>query len=393
MKLNRAIFLGFFLCAVPVICRAGTPHFHDIHKQSLQSGTGTLSFRFKLLKDTASDPHNHVLLLGVSSDSAEDFKIQIIQDQLIVHRRFARCVLASFVAPCRFPIGEWHALKLAWHGESTRFYLDEREVKPLGLFSSQDIFKMVPEIRLGSDNYFAIDQFQVSGESDIPVSPKDREFVKNVVCTDLNQLLRERRQEEYRGIELRNFPDQPARDKIKTYIDLLPPDFAKAIKNIVFVEDKRFLKGGEGGFADSETGSLVLRGSVYDDPTVFFHEAAHLYDQKLRINFGVPDEKSEWAAISGASCYFKGAKMDEYYENFRKTSVGNAFLSPQGGQCASEDLAIWVGTVYDIYLKGKTLADRLNPSSPNYSKKNIQKMDFILKKGFISRKIYDKVTR
>ncbi len=361
-------------------------------KKSLPT-RGRLASAYKLLKDISSDPHNHVLLLGVSSDSRESYELQIIQDKLIVHRRFASCVLAAFAYPYQFQIGDWHELKLTWKNESSKFFVDGQEVKSLGLFSSVDLPKMIPGIRLGIEPNFKIDQFQSSAESDIAAVPEDQTFVKNVVCTDLKQLVAGSPQEEYRGIAFRNFPDLPSREKIKSYIDLLPGDFAAAIKNVVFVEDARFLKGGEGGFADQESGSLVLKGSIYDDPMVFFHEAAHLYDTKLKINFGVTDQKSEWAAISGASCYFKGANLKEYYEDFKKTSVKNGFLGAQGGQCASEDLAIWVGTVYDSYLKGKTLTDKLTPGSPGYGPKNLAKMDFILKKGFISQQTYDKVTR
>lgn len=365
----------------------------DVHGQSIASGSGTLEFRVKLLKDIASDPHDHVLLLGVSSDRRESFKIQIIQDQLIAQRRFGRCVLAAFGHPYRFNVGEWHSLKLAWNNASTKFFVDDQEIRPLGLFSSGDLPKMLPGIRLGVENNFMIETFRTTGGSDIREEQADQDFVQTVVCTDLAQILTENPQEKYRGIALLHFPDRASRDKIKTYIDLLPDGFAGSIKHIVFVEDARFLKGGAGGYTDSASGSVVLKGSFYDTPTVFFHEAAHLYDYRLRINFGVPDQKSEWAAISGASCYFKGAKMDEFYDEFMKTSVQNGILGAQGGQCAFEDLAIWVGTVYDLYLKNKTLADRLDPSSPTYSKKNIQKLNFLLKKGFISREIYDKITR
>ena len=392
--IKNFVLLFLLLLTATGVCQGKTSSFRDLHRQALSSGTGTMELRFEMLKEIASDPHNHVLLLGVSSDGKESYEIQIIQDKLIVHRRFGGCVLAAFVSSNSFQVGEWHSLKLTWNNESSRFYVDGQEVKPLGLFSSVDLPKMVAGIRLGLESNFKIDQFQASGQSDISVaSEEDQAFVKNVVCTDLKQLIAGSPQEEYHGTAFRNFPGPEARDKMKAYLDLLPEGFAGAIKNVVFVEDARFLKGGEGGFADSESGSLVLKGSLYDDPTVFFHEAAHLYDFKLRINFGVGDAKSEWAAMSGASCYFQGANMKEYYEDFRKTSVQNGFLAPQGGQCASEDLAIWVGAVYERYLQHKTLADKLDPGSPKYSPKNSQKMDFILKKGFISQKIYDSVTR
>jgi hypothetical protein len=375
------------------VCPALTTRFDDLQDQSISSHSGTFEFRVKLLKDISQDPHNHVLMLGVSRDSAESFEIQIIQDQLIVHRRFGHCVLTAFVYSGPLKPGDWHSMKLIWNGESSRFYIDQKEVKKLGLYSSGDLPKMLPGIRLGMEDNFRIEQFQASAFGNIPVDPADQAFVKNVVCTDLKQLIRERPQEEYRGIALRHFPDQLSRDKIKSYIGLLPEGFAGAIKHIVFVEDTRFLKGGEGGFADPDSGSLVLKGSLYDDPTVFFHEAAHLYDYQSKINFGVPDQQSEWATISGASCYFKGARMDEFYKDFQKNKDKNGFLGAQGGQCASEDLAIWVGAAYDYYLKGKTFSDRLNLSSPRYSPKSQKKLDFILRKGFISQEVYDQLTR
>ncbi len=393
MPRKTLLLSAMFLLAVSGTCTALTSRYNDLWDVKIPSDVGTMELRVKLLKDISSDPHNHVLMLGVSSDSRESYEIQIIQDQLIVHRRFGQCVLAAFAYRYSFQIGEWYGLKLTWNKASSKFYVDGQEIKPLGLYSSVDLYKMIPGVRLGLEDNFKTDQFQTSAESDISEAQADQVFLRNVVCTDLKQLISEKPQEEYRGIELRHFPDQASRDKIKSYIALLPGDFTKAIRNVVFVEDRRFLKGGEGGFADPQSGSLVLKGSYYDDPTVFFHEAAHLYDSALKINFGVTDQKSEWAAISGASCYFKGAKMDEYYKDFLKTGVENAFLGMQGGQCASEDLAIWVGAVYDRYLKGKTLADRLNPASPKYSSKSIKKMDFILNKGFITQAIYDKVTR
>jgi len=387
------ILAGVFFFMASGVCPAYTSHYHDLQKRSLTSNSGSFEFRVKMLKDVSQDPHNHVLMLGDSSDGMESFEIQIIQDKLIVHRRFGYCVLAAFVYAEPFQIGDWHSLKLVWNGASSKFYVDEREVKKLGLYSSVDLPKMLPGIRLGIEDNFKIEQFQASASGDIPINPEDQAFVNGVACTDLAQLIQEPPQEEYRGIAFQHFPDPASRNKIKSFVDLLPEGFAKAIKHIVFVEDARFLKGGEGGFADQASGSLVLKGSLYDQPTVFFHEAAHLYDYKLKINFGVPDKKSEWATISGASCYFKGVNMKEYYQDFQKTSAKNGFLGAQGGQCASEDLAIWVGTAYDNYLTGKTFADRLNPSSPKYGPKNQQKLDFILKKGFISQEVYDKLMR
>ena len=391
------IFFAAFLMAgsallfFPEACPGLTTGFNDITTQSISPKLGTIEFRVKLLKDISADPHNHVLLLGVSSDSAETYKIEIIQDQLIAHRRFGQCVLAAFSSPCHFEIGSWHSLKLTWNNESSKFYIDNQEIKSLGLFSSQDIPKMIPCIRLGREDNFEIDHFQASNASDVSVAPADREFVKKCIPPNIDQLIAESPQETTRGIALHHFPDQKSRDIIKSYIAVLPEDFAGSINHVVFVEDERFPKGGEAGMAQSDTMSIILKGSYFNNPTTFFHEAAHLYDHKLKINFGVPDEKSEWAEISGASCYYKGAKMRDFVQNFNKTKTENAFLAPQGGQCASEDLAIWVGAVYDSYLKNKKLAELFDSSGGKYNEKSKKKMDFLLRKGFVSEAVYNKV--
>jgi|GEM_PF-2155588 len=377
----------------PDFCAPVAAGFKDITSRSIHAETGTIAFRVKLLKDISADPHNHVLLLGVSSDRSENYSIEIIQDQLIARRFFGRCLLTAFKSPYNFKTGDWHDLKLTWNKASTKFYIDGREVEKKGPLSTDDIYKMVPGIRLGRENNFQIDNLETSDSSAIPAVPADLEFAKNVVCPNISELINERTQEEYRGIALKHFPDPESREIIKSYLALLPENFAKAIRHVIYVEEERFSKRGSGGEADPESRSLILNGKYFSDPTVFFHEAAHLYDYQLHINFGVPDEKSEWAAISGASCYYKGVKVEEFSKDFAKIKDKNAFLGVQGGQCPSEDLAIWTAAVYDHYLKNKTFADRLNPSGAQYNEKSGKKLDFLLKKGFIGREVYDKISR
>jgi hypothetical protein len=397
-NVKHIIFFLIFLAAGWVSflflkdCAWATTSFNDITAQSISSGRGTIEFRVKLVKDISADPHNHVLLLAVSADRTETYKIEIIQDKLITHRRFAQCVLAAFCCPYDFKVGDWHSLKLTWNHESSKFYVDNREIKKLGLYSSQDIPKMIPCIRLGREDNFEVDHFEASDLTDVSVDPADQQFVKNCVAPNIDQLIEESPQEKTRGVALHHFPDQKSRDIMKAYLALLPEDFAGAIHHVVYVEDARFPKGGEAGIAQPESKSIILKGAYFDRPDTFFHEAAHLYDHKQKINFGVPNEQSEWAAISGASCYYKGAQMQEFAKNFNKTKAEHAFLAPQGGQCASEDLAIWVGAVYDSYLKNKPLPELFDAAGAGYNEKSKRKMDFLLQKGFVSKEMYDKVT-
>ncbi|MDD5772621.1 MAG: hypothetical protein PHX78_04050 [bacterium] len=392
MNKNILIFT-IIICLMifsPPVTVNGAAMFRDIDSQSIHGGLGTIEFRVKLLRDISTDPHNHVLVLGVSSDASERYEVEIIKDKMIARRFFGRCLLTAFISPYDFKIMDWHDIKLTWNNASTKFYIDNREVTKIALLESDDIPKLIPCIRLGKDDNFEIDKFITSVGSLIEEDPVDREFVMNSSCPDLNELLNERSQEEYRGVKLHHFPDQISRDKVKSYIALLPEDFARSIKHVIFAEDERF-KRGELGSSDFKSMSIMLKKSNYDDPNVFFHEAAHVYDFKLRIATGVPDDKSEWTAISGVSCYFKGTDMQEFAANFRETHVKNAFLGGQGGECPPEDLAEWVGAVYEYYIKNKTFKDFLDPSGSLYSDKNQKKLDFLLSKGFYSKEIYDKV--
>jgi hypothetical protein len=367
-------------------------NFNDIDDQKINSGFGTIEFRVKLLKDISKDPHNHVLLLAVSSDLKEFYKVEIVEEKMIVWRDFGGCLRAAFSSPYNFKIGDWHNIKVTWNRSSTKAYIDNKEIKNLGLFSGQDSKNTVVCIRLGAEESLKTEGFKATSYTDIRVDPKDEAFAKNTKPPNLKAILKEPIQEQYRGISLYHFPNQASRNKMKSHISLLPADFSKAVKNIIYVEDERFPKGGEGGLAESDSMSAFLKGSYFDNPTVCFHELAHLYDFKLSINFGVSNKSSEWAAISGHSCYYGGADMDEFAKNFEKTKSKNAFLAGQGGQCPSEDLAIWVAAAYDYYLKSRSFSDMMDPSSPKYTDKAKKKLDFIFKKGFISQEIFNKIT-
>lgn len=395
LKLKAFFILGFLslLFSFSHFAEAAS-RFRDLDAKNLHSDLSTIEFRFQLQKDISQDAHNHVLFLGVSSDQKESYQIEIIQDQLMARRYFGQCMRASFSYPYRFEVSEWHDIKLTWNEASTKFYVDDREVKPLGILSTSDMPFMVPGIRIGMEENFLISDFKASPESDISTAWSDKEFVRKAVCPNLKQLVEDGPQEIFNETtEFYHFPNQESRNIVKKYLALLPEDFAKSVKRVVYIEDARFSKGGEAGLADNSSTTIVLKGSYFSQPSVFFHEAAHIYDNKLGINFGVPDEKSEWAAISGPSSYYKGAKLEEYAKQFEKTKVQNAFLSAQGGQCTFEDLATWTGTAYEYYLKGKTLHDYLDPKGPKYCPKNKKKLDFLLEKGFLSQKVYNQLTK
>jgi hypothetical protein len=359
-------------------------------REIMPSEEGTISFRIKMLKDVTNDPHNHMFM--IASNTTSRFDAEIIEDQLILRRYFNGCLRAAFQTAYDFPIGTSHEIVFSWNHASTGLFIDGRNIKRHALISSEDLGPWLPAIRVGEDEAYEISDLRVSAKARIGLDPKDAEFARTASCPCVDKLMKEPPQETVRGIRLCNFPSQEALTKIRDFIRLLPEDFTHSISYIVYVGPDRASKSNEGGHADPFTKSIVLKDAYYRDPKYFFHECAHLYDTAQGICSGVPDEKSEWARISGAVCYYKGADMPGYYERFRKDHYDNAILSVQGGQCPSEDLAIWVGAVYDYYLSHKTFAELLTPGREYYSPKNKQKLDFLLAKGFFSREIYDAVT-
>jgi hypothetical protein len=394
MKALRVMLLLFFGAVFFSLntCEAGS-QFVDIDAQRIHSGRGAISFRVKLVKDISRDPHNHVLMCGNSWERSECFEIEIIEEQLITRRYFHQCMLSVYSVRYNFTVGEWHDVRLAWEQATTRLFIDGREIQTGKLVSTDDLPSgLYPCTRVGSDQNFNISDFRVSESANIFTDPNALEFVRNTACPCLNDLLSEQPQKQCRGIQLHHFPDQKSRDIIASYIMALPEDVTRSIKHVVFVDRKHASGRGEGGLADSAKEAVFLEEQWYSDPRVFFHEAAHLYDGTRAIAIGVPDDKSEWAAISGASCYYKGGKTEVLIENYLKNNEKNAFLAGQAGQCAFEDLAVWVGEVYYRYLNKKTFSDMLDSSSPHYNAKVRRKLDFLLQKGFFSRDVYDKVT-
>lgn len=343
-------------------------------------------------RDVSSDTREHVVLIAVSTDATERYEIRLQKDRLVARRHFGTCLLTAFATPHGFQPGPWHTVELAWNGPTTRLRIDGKNATPIGPLSGNDLGRQLASVGLGSNDAFDIESFRSTPGSDVVEEAADRAFVAASSCPDLDALFREAPQETWRGVALVHFPSAAHRGPIRGWLDLLPETMVRSIGSVVYVEDARFPKNGSLGEANPGARAIVLKGSSAGDAKVFFHEAAHLHDWALKINLGVPEEKSRWAAISGASCYNKADAPDVFWAEYRKTHVKNGFLGPQGGQCPSEDLAIWVGTVYERYLGKKTMADLLEPSSPSYSEKARPKLDFLLKNGFISGTVFDAMT-
>lgn len=360
--------------------------FSNISTQKINSDTGTIEFDIKLLRDFSLDENIYILLLAVSSDSKEIYEVEIIQDKIVARRNFKGCIVTAFSSQYNFTIGDWYSLKLTWNQATTKFYINNKEVKKIGPVSSEDIPKLNPYIKLGLDDSFEINNFSVSDRSDIFSDSAERKIVEKISCANLSQLLEQYPQEEYSSISLCNFPDRKSREKVKDYIDLLPQDVAKAISKVIFINKERAAVKWRAGLADIDSMSIMLEEKYFDNPHVFFHEVGHVYDAKLNITIGVNLKQSQWVAVSCDTSPLQGKDEKKLSKN-----SDNDFLTQRGAQSPSEDLADWVGEVYECYIKHKTLADKLNPAKWQYSPKIKKKIDFLLEKGFFSENIYKQV--
>lgn len=378
------------LCLLSFPARATRP-FTDLDAAGMHSGAGALSLRVRRLADNSPGPHNPVIMLAITNEATERFEIKLLADKMNVRRYFGGCLLTAFFTDHHFEDGNWHTLALSWNQGSTSFSIDGKDVPKHAEISGDDLPPgMRPGIRLGRAGVEVVD-FAVASKTTISQDPEERKLLTHAACPGLNKIVTQKPLEVYRGVALQHFPNARAMKKTKEFIDMLPEMMLPSIAQVIVQEDEHFAKTGEGGEALLRSKTLVVEGSLYDRPDVWFHEAAHLHDSARRLSLGVPDAQSQWATISGVSCYYKGADMTQFEEDFQKTHVQNGILAAQGGQCAPEDLAIWVGAVYDSYIKGRRMTDLLDPKRPKYSDKNRRKLDFLYANGFFTQKVYDAV--
>ncbi|MBF0522718.1 MAG: hypothetical protein HQL24_06650 [Candidatus Omnitrophica bacterium] len=335
---------------------------------------GTIDFIVKPLKANFSDSNNFVLFQASSSDGKEFYEIQIIGDDVLVFRDFGQCLRSMNRGPHDFKQGGVYKLTLTWNGPSTKFFINDGEMKGFNLVVNGDSYQHSPFVKFGESDNFEISDVNISSESNMSVASADQDFADHHQCPQLAKLLDEKAQEEYKGISLFGFPDQESRDQVKSYIDLLPEAVAGSLKRIIFVDEGQRL-GSAQGLTTSEDTFFLRQGY---EPSTFFHESTHVYD--IRHNENSSKEWGEKFLQKEDHLNFAAASTDL---NHRSGSI----LGNLDGSSPSEQLAQFTGIVYDFYLKNKTSADLIAAFGPQAK----EQLDFLLSNGFITRKIYDQL--
>lgn len=363
---------------------------------------GTVSFWAKPLYNFKEDnSHNGGGLFKASApNKTGDVSIQVYNNMFIVYRDFSPCVrhIEYFQYTPTLKKDKWYLFNLTWKGNETRFYINNKEFSDKFTYKPME-FRLLAgaQLSFGSDS-FVMDELRVSKKSKIlnPIQKIPSDFK----CPVLDNIIESTRPNAtYKGIKLYNFPDSEAIKVIEGYIDLLGSSSAD-INVIMIANDKDYnvnYKEANGNFRFWGR-TMFLRKSVYgtakqfnETPEIFFHEAGHAKTYALGINYGGPDgedKRKEWANINGIENYSGECS----WKNQDIVYPANGFLSAYGSSMPDEDLAVWVGTAYALYIKNETFSDLLNKSSPMYDITYQKKIDFLLKKGFISQEIYNAVT-
>jgi hypothetical protein len=341
---------------------------------------GTIEFTVIPRRDDYPLQKDFLLLEAGTADGSEHFEVHVIAEDLLVVRDFAHCVRSADRTPHEFKKGVARRLAVTWNQETTKFFFDGKEVEGFNLMVVDKFGRYRPSVRVAAGGDFDIGELSVSERCSIPVNPEDRDYVRLHRCPDMRSLLEATTQEEFRGISLQSFPDQKSRDRIRGYIVLLPRDMAAAIKRVIFVGKSYNPDSSWKGMALQGTGTMLVQEASMGTPRTFFHEAAHLYDHAVSTVRGVP--------ISQA--WKERFEPDSARSDAKRTPVqgrGHSVLDQMDGSSAHEELADFVGLVYEIYLRQDPPGrDRFFESLDNS-----RRLEFVMEQGFIGRDVYTKL--
>ena len=361
---DRTVLNAALLIYTLALC--GAAHALDFPS----AGKGSIEFTVTPKTDEFPLGKNPLLLHAVSADGSETYEVHLAAEDLVLLREFGECMRAVTRTPHNFKKGAPRKLLLAWNGPSTRLYIDGKPADDFNLQVADNFYRRAPAVQLGVEQSLALSALAISANSPIAADKADAAYVSGNKCPNPGELFKTPSQETFRNITLHNFPDQKSRDIIKKDIALLPQAVAAALKRIIFVEPGRYQKLYWKGQAYCGQGVMMLQATALEDPGAFFHEAAHLYDYAPVLSGGAPlsrqwQEKFMPDAASGKQPFAAEASV----------------LDRTDSSTPHEELAAFAASAYSLYLKTDTAVP------PDFG----AKLQFLLEKGLINKKIYDAV--
>jgi hypothetical protein len=340
------------------------------------AGSGTITFTAVPRIDSFPLRDNMLLLQAASADGAERYEIHVAAADLLVVRDHARCVRSAARTPHNFKKGVAYRFALKWNGASTAFFINGRKVDEFNLLLVDAFARFRPVAAAGASADFEISNVVVATGSDIADNPDDRKFVQTHRCPDMASLLGSPQQEQFRGVALHAFKDTKTREQIKNYIAVLPPAVAAAIGHVVFVEKNYNPDTAWKGMALPGARTMLVQETSLGSPATFFHEAAHLYDFRAGGAGGAPPSAAWEKQFTRA-----GTPPDPAPRH------GHSVLDQMDGSRAHEEIAAFVGGVYEQYLRPAGAPGNNAYASPD----DRAKLIFLREQGFITQAVYERI--
>jgi hypothetical protein len=336
------------------------------------SGAGTLSLTVVPATDAFPFGTDRLLLRATASKGDERFEIHVVAEDLLVVRDSQRCVRSAVRTPHHFRKGVPCRLSISWNRESTRLTVDGKSAGDFNLMVIDEFSWNRPSLGVAEGDDLNVTNVSASATSGTALNPSDAAFVRNNQCPSLSDLFDSQTQESYRGVAFHRFPDAASRDRLKTYLDLLPPPVLDAVKHVIYVDESRYPAFSWRGRAYFQSESILLEAAASGDPRVFFHECAHLYDH---------------AAFRSRGCFLNEAWKAKFMPAGAASGqpVESSSLDAMDGSPAAEELAEFSGIAF------AALVSPVSPNSQPLPAAQRSKVQFLLDIGMITPDQFSKL--
>ena len=242
----------------------------------LTSRTGSIEFDIGLKTASVSFLKPQTIMRGTSSDGTERFELKVIGNDLVVIRDARPCLRLSARVQNAIAPGSLQRVGLRWNGASASVTVGgrgEAALEPSGVdelprFGSMALSLGSADVTAGSAIFNRLPP--------LVESAVDRRFAEQNKCFNPAALASAPVEDAHRGIGLRGVADGAQRQQLARWIDAMTPEMLATVKSISVTND-----GAQTWRGLSIPGSLramLLRSASVVDPSVFFHEGAHLLD-------------------------------------------------------------------------------------------------------------------
>lgn len=241
----------------------------------LTAGSGSVEFVAAVKSGTLSFLKPQTVFSAVSSDGKERVDAIMAGADVIVIRDVHPCLRLSARFQDIVRPGVPHRIAIRWRGVSASAAIDggkEEALEPSRIDQLPIFARSAPSA--GSQGVevlgLVFDKLPALAES-----PPDRQFVAQAKCFNPSAAIKSSVVDTYRGVELRGFETPEQLAQARKWIGAMTPEMAAAVKSISIAAE-----GSETwrGLSLPGARAMLLRPESVGEPSVVFHEGAHLLD-------------------------------------------------------------------------------------------------------------------